>query len=44
MGEVGLQDLRECLTAHRRADGEYIILLEDDYRSKIVMFRLKGLK
>jgi hypothetical protein len=44
VGEVGLQDLRECLTAHRRADGEYVVLLEDDYRSKIVMFRLKGLK
>jgi hypothetical protein len=44
VGEVGLQDIRECLTAHRRADGEYIVLLEDDYRSKVVMFRLKGLK
>jgi len=43
VGEVGLQDIRECLTAHRRADGEYIVLLEDDYRSKVVMFRLKGL-
>ncbi len=44
VGEVGLQDIRECLTAHRRADGEYIVLLEDDYRSKVVLFRLKGLK
>jgi len=39
VGEVGLQDLRETLTAHRRADGEYVVLLEDDYKSKIVMYR-----
>jgi hypothetical protein len=44
VGEVGLQDIRETLTAHRRADGEYVVLLEDDYKSKIVMYRLKGLK
>jgi len=44
VGEIGLQDIRECLTAHHRADGEYIVLLEDDYRSKVVMYRLKGLK
>ena len=44
VGEVGLQDIRETLTAHRRADGEYVVLLEDDYKSKVVMYRLKGLK
>lgn len=44
VGEVGLQDLRETLTAHPRADGEYLVLLEDDYKSKVVMYRLKGLK
>jgi len=44
VGEVGLQDIRETLTAHRRADGEYVVLLEDDYKSKVVMFRLKDLK
>jgi hypothetical protein len=44
IGEVGLQDIRECLTAHRRADGEYVVLLEDDYRSKVVMFRIRSLK
>jgi hypothetical protein len=41
VGEIGLQDIRECLVAHRRADGEIIVFLEDDYRSKVVMYRLK---
>lgn len=44
VGEIGLQDLRETLTAHRRANGEYIVLLEDDYKSKVVMYRFKELK
>jgi hypothetical protein len=44
VGEIGLQDLRETLTAHRRANGEYVVLLEDDAKSKVVMYRLKGLK
>lgn len=41
VGEVGLQDIRETLTAHRRADGEYLVLIEDDAKSKIVMYRWK---
>jgi hypothetical protein len=41
VGEVGLQDIRETLTAHRRADGEYIVFIEDDYKSKVVMYRWK---
>ena len=41
VGEIGLQDLRETLTAHRRADGEYVVLLEDDYKSKVVMYRMR---
>ncbi len=44
VGDVGLQDLRETLTAHRRADGEYVVLLEDDAKSKVVMYRVKNLK
>jgi hypothetical protein len=44
VGEIGLQDIRETLTAHCRADGEYVVLLEGDYKSKIVMYRLKGMK
>jgi hypothetical protein len=41
VGEIGLQDIRECLSAHRRADGEYLVLLEDDYKSKIVAYRIR---
>ena len=41
MGEIGLQDIRECLRAHRRADGEYQVFLEDDAKAKVVMFRWK---
>lgn len=44
VGEVGLQDIRETLTAHHRANGEYIVLIEDDYKSKIVMYRIRDLK
>jgi hypothetical protein len=33
------QDIRETLRAHRRADGEYLVFLEDDYTAKVVMFR-----
>lgn len=40
VGEIGLQDIRECLRAWRRTNGEYIVLLEDDYKSKVVMYRL----
>ena len=40
VGEIGLQDIRECLAARRRADGEFIVFLEDDYKSKVVMYRL----
>ncbi|MCL2348293.1 MAG: hypothetical protein FWC50_08535, partial [Planctomycetaceae bacterium] len=39
IGEIGLQDIRECLSAHKRANGEYVIFLEDDYKAKVVMFR-----
>ena len=41
VGEIGLQDIRETLTAHRRNNGEYIIMIEDDYKSKVVMYRWK---
>jgi len=44
VGEIGLQDLRETLTAHHREDGEYVVLLEDDAKSKVVMYRLRDLK
>lgn len=41
VGEVGLQDIRETLTAHRRADGEYVVMIEDDYKAKVVMYRFR---
>ena len=41
IGEIGLQDIRECLRAHRRSDGEYIVFLEDDYKAKVLMYRWK---
>jgi hypothetical protein len=39
IGEIGLQDIRECLTARKLADGRYAILLEDDFKSKLVLYR-----
>ena len=39
IGEIGLQDIRESLRAHRRADGEYLVFLEDDFKAKILMYR-----
>lgn len=41
IGEIGLQDIRECLRAYQRKDGEYIVFLEDDYKAKILMYRWK---
>ena len=38
--EIGLQDIRECLIAHRRAEGEFIIFIEDDYKAKVVVYRI----
>lgn len=39
IGEIGLQDIPETLRAHRRADGEYLIFLEEDAKAKVLMFR-----
>ncbi len=39
VGEIGLQDLRECLRAHVRKDGSYMVFLEEDAKSKILMYR-----
>ena len=40
VGEIGLQDMRECLSAHRLKSGEYVIFLKDDYKAKVVMYRV----
>ena len=42
VGEIGLQDIRECLRAHRRADGEYPIFLEEDFKAKILAYRRRS--
>ena len=41
IGEIGLQDIRETLTAHQRANGEYLVFLEEDWKAKILLFRWK---
>ncbi|MBV9868027.1 MAG: hypothetical protein JO316_21940 [Abitibacteriaceae bacterium] len=41
IGEIGLQDIRECLRAHRRTNGEYVVFLEEDWKSKILLYRLR---
>ncbi len=41
VGEIGLQDIRECLRAHRRRNGEYVVFLEEDWKSKILIYRWK---
>jgi hypothetical protein len=41
VGEIGLQDIRECLRAHHRASGEYLLFLEEDWKAKILMYRWK---
>lgn len=39
IGEIGLQDIVESIRAHRRADGEHVVFLKDDFKAKIVMYR-----
>lgn len=43
IGEIGLQDIRESIRAHRRVNGEYVIFLEDDLKSKNVLYRWRPL-
>ena len=38
-GEMGLLDLVESTTAVRRANGEYVIFLEEDEKAKSIVFR-----
>jgi len=39
LGETGLLDLIESVRAFRRANGEYVILLEEDAKAKMILFR-----
>jgi hypothetical protein len=41
IGEIGLQDIRECLRAVKRKNGEYVIFLEEDYKAKILVYQWK---
>jgi hypothetical protein len=41
LGETGILDLVESVTARRRPDGEYLVFLEDDAKAKIILFRWK---
>lgn len=44
IGEIGLQDIVESIRAHRRADGEYLIFVEDDFKAKIVLYRWRPIR
>jgi len=39
LGETGLLDLVQSVNATKRANGQYVILLEDDEKAKVLMFR-----
>ncbi len=38
---TGWIDLLTGITAHRRADGEYLIFVEEDYKAKVLLYRWK---
>jgi hypothetical protein len=39
LGEIGLLDIVDSVRAVRRANGEYVVFLEDDAKAKVIMFR-----
>jgi hypothetical protein len=39
VGEIGLQDVRECLRAVVQPDGAIAVFLEEDWKSKILVYR-----
>ena len=39
IGQIGDQDLRESIHAFQRANGQYVVIIEDDMKSKNVMYR-----
>jgi hypothetical protein len=39
LGEIGLLDIVDSVRAVQRANGEYVVFLEDDAKAKVVMFR-----
>jgi len=40
-GRIGWVDIPYGITAHQRKDGEYLVLVEDNYKSKNLMFRFR---
>jgi hypothetical protein len=37
--KTGWVDILTGITAHRRADGEYLVFVEEDYRGKVILYR-----
>lgn len=42
LGEIGLLDIVQSVRAVKRSNGEYVVFLEDDLKSKVIMFRTMG--
>jgi hypothetical protein len=40
-GQSGLMDMVECIRAFKRPNGEYIVIVEDDYAAKNIVYRWK---
>jgi hypothetical protein len=40
-GESGWLDIRDALRAFRRANGDYLIFAEEDWKGKVLVYRLK---
>ena len=41
VNSTGWIDLLTGITAHQRADGEYLVFVEEDYRGKVILYRWK---
>jgi hypothetical protein len=37
--KTGWVDILTGITAHKKADGEYLVFVEEDYRGKVVLYR-----
>ena len=41
-GESGWIDIPHGIRAFRRANGEYLVFVEEDWKGKVIMYRIKG--
>jgi len=41
-GESGWIDIPHGIRAFRRSNGEYVVFVEEDWKGKVIMYRLKG--